>query len=139
VISRYNAIECFEIAFTCEQRDGFHVHDDLCYTRTAGPGGQTLPPGQRSEVIISNLVNRATVLLNYRLGDFASVRGEPCPCGRTTTLLSSIDGRVSSTSPTPPSWIRTRYGTRSRIDPRLSATSLIHAGTIAQPASDHDR
>jgi phenylacetate-CoA ligase len=94
VISRYNAIECFQIAFTCEERDGFHVHDDLCYLRIVGRDGQTLAPGQRGEVTISNLVNRATVLLNYRLGDFASIRGQQCPCGRTTTLLTPIDGRA---------------------------------------------
>jgi phenylacetate-CoA ligase len=93
VISSYSAAECFKIAFTCERGDGFHLHEDLCVTRTVSPDGRTLPPGQRGEVVISNLVNRATVLLNYRLGDVAACQADSCGCGRTTALLSPIEGR----------------------------------------------
>jgi phenylacetate-CoA ligase len=94
VVSRYTAIESFKIGFTCEEREGFHLHEDLCCVRTVGPEGRTLAPGQPGEVVISNLLNRGTVLLNYRLGDVAALHSEPCRCGRTTVRLSEIDGRV---------------------------------------------
>ena len=81
VFSRYNAMEAFKIGFFCEQRSGFHIHDDLCHVRIVGDDGQTLPPGQQGQVVISNLVNRATVLLNYRLGDVASISTARCACG----------------------------------------------------------
>jgi len=45
-------------------------------------------------VVISNLVNRGTVLLNYRLGDIASISKRECTCGRTLSLLSELEGRV---------------------------------------------
>ena len=41
------------------------------------------------------LVNRAVVLLNYRLGDRAAWLPEPCPCGRSLPLLSWVRGRRS--------------------------------------------
>ena len=50
--------------------------------------------GVRGEVVISNLVNRATVLLNYRLGDVALRKPRTCTCGRTLPLLSALEGRV---------------------------------------------
>jgi phenylacetate-CoA ligase len=43
--------------------------------------------------VISNLVNHGTVLLNYRLGDLATIVPEQCGCGRTTRILSELEGR----------------------------------------------
>lgn len=83
VFSTYEAIEAFKIGFQCERRDGYHLNVDL-YPLRIDPGG---------EVIVSNLVNRATVLLNYRIGDYATLSPEPCPCGRGLPLLASLDGR----------------------------------------------
>jgi phenylacetate-CoA ligase len=94
VFSRYNAVEAFKIAFYCEQRTGFHVHEDLCHVRIVRPDGSTAPPGEQGPVVISNLINRATVLLNYPIGDVASMSGNACPCGRTFKLLSELEGRV---------------------------------------------
>jgi len=95
VVSRYNCVESFKIGFFCEERRGFHLHEDLCHVRIVDPQGQTVPDGRHGEVVISNLVNRGTVLLNYRLGDLATIVTEPCACGRTTRILSELEGRVS--------------------------------------------
>jgi phenylacetate-CoA ligase len=95
VISHYNAVEAFKIGFFCEERGGFHLHEDLCHVRVVGQDGRTQPDGERGEVVISNLVNRGTVLLNYNLGDLASVRDGPCPCGRMSRVLSELEGRSS--------------------------------------------
>ena len=94
VVGNYNAVEAFKIAFMCEQRAGFHVHEDLCHVRLVGPDGERIRPGERGEVTISNLVNRATVLLNYRLGDLARLVDGPCECGRTSPRLVELEGRV---------------------------------------------
>ena len=57
--------------------------------------GDDLPPGERGEIVISNLVNRGTVLLNYRLGDLGALSGEPCRCGRTFPVLAELSGRTA--------------------------------------------
>jgi phenylacetate-CoA ligase len=94
VLSMYNAVEAFKIGFLCEARHGFHLHDDLCHVRIMNANGEDVPAGDKGQVVISNLVNRGTVLLNYRLGDVASLATGKCPCGRVLPLLSELEGRV---------------------------------------------
>ncbi|MEO8486725.1 MAG: hypothetical protein ABI585_10350, partial [Betaproteobacteria bacterium] len=84
VLSTYEAIEAFKIGFECDRRNGFHLNVDLYPLRIEEGSG---------EVILSNLVNRATVLLNYRIGDLATLSPTPCSCGRALPLMSRLDGR----------------------------------------------
>jgi phenylacetate-CoA ligase len=95
VLSRYNAVEAFKIGFFCEARDGFHLHEDLCHVEVAGSDGRPVSPGEPGQVVISNLVNRGTVLLNYKLGDLARSTSERCSCGRTSRRLLELDGRIT--------------------------------------------
>jgi phenylacetate-CoA ligase len=97
VLSIYNAVEAFKIGFLCEARQGFHLHDDLCHVRIMNASGEDVPAGDKGQVVISNLVNRGTVLLNYRLGDVASLGTGKCSCGRLLPLLSELEGRVEDT------------------------------------------
>lgn len=94
VLSMYNAVEAFKIGFLCEVRHGFHLHDDLCHVRILNANGEDVPLGAQGRVVISNLVNRGTVLLNYCLGDVASLAAGKCSCGRVLPLLSELEGRV---------------------------------------------
>jgi phenylacetate-CoA ligase len=94
VVSVYQAIESPQIGFECEQHRGYHVNIDLCPVRVVDEHGRELPPGEPGEVVISNLVSRTSVLLNYRLGDVATAIPEPCGCGRTLPLLSYVEGRA---------------------------------------------
>jgi phenylacetate-CoA ligase len=97
VLSRYNAVEAFKIGFFCEERRGFHLNEDLCHVRIVNASGEDVAPGDKGEVVISNLVNRGTILLNYRLGDLAVMSRERCSCGRTLPLLADLEGRVEDT------------------------------------------
>lgn len=94
VLSRYNAVESFKIGYMCGERTGFHVHEDICHVRIADDNGEALPAGSAGRVVLTNLINRATVLLNYPIGDVAALTETPCPCGRTFRLLSELEGRV---------------------------------------------
>ena len=94
VFSRYEAMETPNLAFECEAHTGLHANIDLCPIRIVDGAGHTLPPGESGDVVISNLINRATVFLNYRLGDLARWLPETCPCGRTLPLLSPVEGRT---------------------------------------------
>ena len=95
VVSRYGAIEVFKIGYTCEERRGFHLYEDLTHVAIVGEDGRPVPTGELGEVVVSNLVNRGTVLLNYRLGDLARLLPPGCPCGRTSPLLADLEGRVT--------------------------------------------
>jgi phenylacetate-CoA ligase len=93
VVSTYQTVESRRLAFQCERREGFHICLDLAAVRIVDARGNTLGPGGRGEIVISNLINRATVLLNYKLGDIVTLGSSPCTCGRTLPVLEKIDGR----------------------------------------------
>jgi len=95
VMSVYQAVEALRIGFQCERREGFHLHVDELDVRVVDPSGRDVAPGERGALVLSNLTNRATVLLNYRLGDMVTLARGPCPCGRTLPLIESIDGRLT--------------------------------------------
>jgi phenylacetate-CoA ligase len=94
VMSRYSAAEAFKIGYFCEERTGFHLHEDLCHVRVVGGDGRSLGAGEQGQLVITNLVNRASVLINYPIGDVGALAAQPCPCGRTFKLLSELEGRV---------------------------------------------
>jgi phenylacetate-CoA ligase len=95
ILSVYNACEILNLGFMCELGKGFHLHSDVSVVSVIDKKGEPVKPGGCGEVIISNLVNRATVLLNYRLGDLAVLGKHRCECGRTFPLLESLEGRAN--------------------------------------------
>lgn len=94
VFGMYQANEALKLGFECECHTGLHLNVDLYPLRIVDGDGRDVPVGQSGEVVVSNLVNRATVLLNYHLGDYATKLPDPCPCGRTLPLLSFPPGRT---------------------------------------------
>lgn len=94
VISSYQAAEALHIAFQCEQRQGFHIGLDYIAVRVVDQNGEPVGPGETGEILISNLTNRATVLLNYKQGDLVTLSAGPCSCGRTLPTIARIDGRA---------------------------------------------
>jgi len=95
ITTTYQTVEAGRIGFECEAREGLHVHTDLVAVRILDPGGGDVRRGEVGEVVVTNLVNRATVLINVRLGDRAAWIEGPCPCGRTLPRLGGLQGRVS--------------------------------------------
>lgn len=93
VLSTYQAVEALRIAFQCERRADFHLSLDDVAVRVVDEQGRTLGPGGSGHIIISNLTNRATVLLNYQLGDVVTLSPSTCPCGRTLPTIARIVGR----------------------------------------------
>jgi phenylacetate-CoA ligase len=104
VYSTYQATEALRIAFQCERREGFHLNLDQVAVRIVDNDNKDLPPGRTGDIVISNLTNRATVLLNYKLGDVVTLSPAPCPCGRTLPVLERIDGRSDDTVIRPNGW-----------------------------------
>jgi phenylacetate-CoA ligase len=97
VYATYQTVETGKIGFQCERREGFHLNIDLSPIRLIDESGQTVESGHQGEVVVSNLYNRAMVLLNYRLGDLGVLATGPCPCGRNLPLLEKLRGRVLET------------------------------------------
>lgn len=103
VLGIYQAVEAGVIGWQCERQAAYHLNVDLCPIRILDTEGRELTTGESGEVVVSNLVNRGTVVLNYRLGDLAARLEEPCGCGRSLPTLSDVEGRRTD-------WLRSRSG-----------------------------
>ncbi len=101
----YASVEVPKLGFECEERNGYHIHEDFCVVRIVDDDNHDLADGKTGRVIVTNLINRATMLINYDQGDKGCITHEPCPCGRTfpriflsstkeTPLLEAPNGRV---------------------------------------------
>jgi phenylacetate-CoA ligase len=95
VLGVYGAYEARHLGFECSARRGFHINTDVYPVRIVDRAGDDVPLGATGEVVVSNLINRATMLLNYRLGDAAAWVPGPCPCGRTLPVLTYVEGRIA--------------------------------------------
>lgn len=82
------------VAGSCGQNSGLHIFEDHFYPEIIDPKtGETLPEGQKGELVITTLTKEAIPLLRYRTGDITSLRSINCPCGRTHRVIETILGR----------------------------------------------
>jgi phenylacetate-CoA ligase len=78
--------------FECDARAGLtHVHEDYCYPEVLDEQDRPVEPGERGELVFTNLYRRAMPLLRYRTRDIVQVADRKCPCGRT---LIAFEGGV---------------------------------------------
>lgn len=78
----------------CFRRDGMHIQEDHFLVECVDP--ETLDPvpeGELGELVFTTLTKEAFPLLRYRTRDIASIRRDPCSCGRTTIRMSRVTGR----------------------------------------------
>lgn len=87
------------LAFECEENPGgMHVMEPEYIIEVVDAGsGNPVRPGERGELVVTNLGRTGSPLLRYRTGDWVTVDPEPCPCGRNQVRLKGgILGRVDS-------------------------------------------
>ncbi|WP_163100557.1 phenylacetate--CoA ligase family protein [Peribacillus alkalitolerans] len=78
-----------------EAQNGLHVAEDHFYVEVIDPITLLpLPDGEEGELVFTSLTKEALPIIRYRTGDIASLSREVCACGRTTTRMSRIKGRI---------------------------------------------
>ena len=83
------------VATECQAQHGLHIWADHFYPEIIDPEtGEPLPPGERGELVLTNITKEAMPLIRYRTGDITALIPEPCPCGRTHPRMERITGRV---------------------------------------------
>jgi len=90
-VGTYNEYGCGEvgsIAHQCEH-GSMHMMADNLYIETLNDTDKG-----EGEIVVTDFFNYATPLIRYRLGDYASIGTNECPCGRTLPILSGIHGRA---------------------------------------------
>ncbi|MHB9033152.1 MAG: phenylacetate--CoA ligase family protein [Anaerolineae bacterium] len=82
------------VSAECEQHTGLHINEDVFLPEVIDPAtGNTLPWGERGELVITTLTKEALPLLRYRTGDITRLVPGNCACGRTTIRMEKVSGR----------------------------------------------
>ncbi|HTM44143.1 MAG TPA: hypothetical protein VL137_04265, partial [Polyangiaceae bacterium] len=97
IFETYGSRETMLIAAECEAHAGMHLSEEnliLEITRD----GQTVPPGESGDVVITDLHNYGMPMIRYVNGDIATLAPEEtCACGRSLRRLARVDGRRADT------------------------------------------
>ncbi|MBU7014065.1 MAG: phenylacetate--CoA ligase family protein [Theionarchaea archaeon] len=89
--NKYGAYEMISIAWECKHHS-MHIDVDGGIVEFLRDG-EAVAPGERGEIVVTNLWNRAMPFIRYRLQDIGIPSDEPCQCGRTLPVLKDIEGR----------------------------------------------
>ncbi|NLC71099.1 MAG: phenylacetate--CoA ligase [Desulfuromonadaceae bacterium] len=83
------AIEC------ADAQHGLHLWEDHFLPEIIDPDScETLPMGERGELVITTLTKEGIPLIRYRTRDITRLIPEPCICGRTHIRLERMSGRT---------------------------------------------
>ena len=89
----YGATEVGDIAYECNQKNGWHICEEVIVEIVDPTTGKQLGPGELGEVVVTRL-NNIFFLFRFGTGDLSRYIKERCPCGRTSFRLMGISGRV---------------------------------------------
>ncbi|MGC1122534.1 MAG: hypothetical protein WBA22_15715 [Candidatus Methanofastidiosia archaeon] len=91
-LNKYGAYEAYSIAWEC-QHHSMHINADSVLVEFLKEG-EPVAPGERGEIVITNLWNKAMPLIRYRMGDIGIRSEESCECGRGLPLMKDLEGRA---------------------------------------------
>ena len=94
VFNRYGCREFSTIAQECSEHAGMHINAEHVYVECLEGNGEPAAPGERGELVITNLDNYGMPFIRYRIGDIGVLSDRKCNCGRGLPILERIDGRV---------------------------------------------
>lgn len=82
------------VAFECTQRNHLHINEDHFIPQIIHPDTlETLPIGQKGELVFTTVTKQAMPLIRYRTRDITSLIEGDCACGRTTRRMCKCSGR----------------------------------------------
>ena len=82
------------VAVECECQDGLHIFEDHFYPEIVHPEtGESVPPGEEGELVLTTLSKQAMPMIRYRTRDITALLPGACPCGRTLRRMRRISRR----------------------------------------------
>jgi phenylacetate-CoA ligase len=96
----YGSHEFPLLGWECGKTGEFHTCDDGVIVEVLRDG-RPAEPGERGEVVATNLHSYAMPFIRYRLGDVATRGDQHCGCGQPFATIRSIQGRMIDYFPLP--------------------------------------
>jgi phenylacetate-CoA ligase len=90
----YSSQEGGVMATQCPEQARYHVAETILL-EVVDAEGQPCTPGQAGRILVTDLINFATPVIRYEIGDHAETGG-PCPCGRGMPTVERFLGRERS-------------------------------------------
>ena len=82
------------VASECSCQNGLHINEDHFFPEIIDPlTGQSLPYGEKGELVLTTLTKEGMPMLRYRTRDLTVLHADPCECGRTLVRMSKVLGR----------------------------------------------
>lgn len=79
----------------CKCQNGLHIFEDHFYPEIIDPDtGETLPDGEKGELVLTTLTREGSPVIRYRTRDITYIINEPCECGRTIRRIHRLLGRT---------------------------------------------
>ncbi|MBX3708481.1 MAG: phenylacetate--CoA ligase family protein [Gammaproteobacteria bacterium] len=88
----YSTEEVGNVAQQCPEYRNYHINAENIYLEIVDSNNLPCHIGQPGKVLLTSLMNYATPLIRYEIGDYAEF-GEPCKCGRQLPVIRKILGR----------------------------------------------
>ncbi|NLW48549.1 MAG: phenylacetate--CoA ligase, partial [Firmicutes bacterium] len=83
------------VSSECAAHNGLHVWEDHFIPEIIDPvTGETLPYGEKGELVFTCITKEALPLIRYRTRDISVLYPEPCICGRTHVRMNRVMGRT---------------------------------------------
>jgi phenylacetate-CoA ligase len=95
VFDHYGSGEIHSVAFECEAHSGYHITAENVIVEIVKGDGSPAAPGERGELVLTDLNNYATPFIRYNIEDIGAPAAGLCPCGRGLPLMKTIEGRSS--------------------------------------------
>ena len=89
----YGTADVGSLAYECYEAKGMHVNDEIVMELLDPASGKPVAPGEIGEVVVT-LPSETYPLVRFATGDLSIHSDDPCPCGRTSSRLLRIVGRV---------------------------------------------
>jgi phenylacetate-CoA ligase len=87
-------IELGDIAWQCEQREGYHLSADAVIVEML-KDGKPVNPGEEGKTVCTSLYGYTMPLIRYAVDDIFVPSIKTCRCGRTLPLIERIQGRAN--------------------------------------------
>jgi phenylacetate-CoA ligase len=89
----YGATEVGDVAYECSQKNGWHICEETIVEIVDPATGKNVAPGELGEIVVTRL-NEIFFLLRFGTGDLSRIITDACPCGRTSSRIAGISGRI---------------------------------------------
>ncbi len=100
VYDGYGSRETSLSAQQCEAKDGYHISEENSIVEFL-KDGEPVSPGESGDIVITDLHNQVMPWIRYSIEDVGRPAGEKCSCGRTLSMIKSIEGRIHDIIVTP--------------------------------------